>query len=315
MQPDASAVAKREGQVFEGGSLPARYASFVKLPHTLFALPFAGVGAVLASYTHPEGITWRNVLWIVVAFTAARFAAMGFNRIVDRHWDAANPRTAARELPSGRLTLGQAWGGVLAAAAIFVAASWQLNPLCGWLSPLALAWVGFYSYTKRFTHWAHNVLGFSLAMAPVGAYLAVAGTWSRPWYSLLTLASAVMFWVAGFDIIYSLQDIAFDQQHGLYSLPARKGVKRALFLARLFHAHSVAFFLVLGILHRFPLHSFYMLGVVITALIMIHEHRLVAGKEVDELDLKLIDRAFFHANVAVSTMFFVFTLLDRLLQA
>ena len=316
MIPEASgsAGARREGQVFHGGSLAARYASFVKLPHTLFALPFAGVGAILASYRHPGGVTWLTVLWIVVAFTAARFAAMGFNRIVDRRWDALNPRTAGRELPAGRLTLAQAWVAVLVAAVIFVAVAWQLNPLCGWLSPLALAWVAFYSFTKRFTHWAHNVLGFSLAMAPVGAYLAVAGSWSRPWYSLLTLASAVMFWVAGFDIIYSLQDVEFDRQQGLYSLPARKGVKRALFLARLFHAHSVIFFLLLGILHRFPVHSFYMFGVVITAFIMIHEHRLVAAQDPAQLDLKLIDRAFFHANVAVSTMFFMFTLLDRLLQ-
>lgn len=306
---------RTEGQTFAGTSLAARYASFVKLPHTLFALPFAGVGAILASYGHPEGITVESVLWIVVAFTAARFAAMGFNRIADRRWDALNPRTAARELPAGRLSQAQAWGGVVGASAIFVLAAWRLNPLCGWLSPVALAWVFFYSYTKRFTHWAHNVLGFSLAIAPVGAYLAVAGEWSHPWYSLVTLASAVMFWVAGFDIIYSLQDIEFDREHGLYSLPAKKGVRRSLLLARVFHAHAVVFFLVIGLLHRFPLHSFYLAGVVLSAIILLHEHRMVARQDPARLDLKLIDRAFFHANVAISTMFFVFTLLDRLIQA
>jgi 4-hydroxybenzoate polyprenyltransferase len=304
----------REGQTFAGGSLLARYASFVKLPHTLFALPFAGVGAILGSTANPGGVTWRAALWIVVAFAAARFAAMGFNRIVDRRWDALNPRTAARELPAGRLSPVQAWAGVAVASTLFVLAAWQLNPLCGWLSPVALAWVFFYSYTKRFTHWAHNVLGFSLAIAPVGAYLAVAGHWSRPWYSLVTLASAVMFWVAGFDIIYSLQDVEFDRAHGLYSLPARKGVQRSLLIARVFHAHAVVFFIVLGVLHRFPLHSFYLLGVAITAVILFREHRMVAKQDPQRLDLKLIDRAFFHANVAVSSMFFVFTLLDRLLQ-
>ncbi len=310
----AAASSRREGQVFAGGSLAARYASFVKLPHTLFLLPFAGVGAILASYTHPEGVTWRAVAWILVAFTAARFAAMGFNRIVDRRWDALNPRTAGRELPSGRLSPAQAVGAVALAAAIFIFAAWQLNPLCGWLAPFALAWIFFYSFTKRFTSWAHNVLGFSLAIAPVGAYLAVAGQWSRPWYSLITLASAVMFWSAGFDIIYSLQDVEFDRAHGLYSLPARKGVKKAITLARVFHAHAVVFFLIVGLLHRFPVHSFYMAGVVITAIIFFYEHWMVTRRGAEHIDLPVVDRAFFHANVAVSSMFFLFTLLDRLLS-
>ena len=310
----APTVTRTEGQVFAGGSLAARYASFVKLPHTLFLLPFAGVGAILASYTHPEGVTLRAVLWILVAFAAARFAAMGFNRIVDRRWDALNPRTAARELPTGRLSLAQAIGAVSIAALVFVVAAWQLNPLCGWLAPVALAWIFFYSFTKRFTHWAHNVLGFSLAIAPVGAYLAVAGHWSRPWYSLITLASAVMFWSAGFDIIYSLQDVEFDRAHGLYSLPARKGVKKALVLARVFHAHALVFFVVLGVLHRFPVHSFYMAGVAITTVILFYEHWMVTRHGAEHIDLPVVDRAFFHANVAVSSMFFVFTLLDRLLQ-
>ncbi len=311
---EARPALAREGQTFGGASLAARYASFVKLPHTLFLLPFAGVGAVLASYTHPEGVRWRSALWILVAFTAARFAAMGFNRIVDRRWDALNPRTAGRELPTGRLTLAQAAGAVAVASAVFVTAAWQLNALCGWLAPVALAWIFFYSFTKRFTHWAHNVLGFSLAIAPVGAYLAVAGEWSHPWYSLITLASAVMFWSAGFDIIYSLQDVEFDREHGLYSLPARKGTRKAIILARVFHAHAVAFFILLAVFHRFPLHSFYLAGALIAALILFHEHRMVA-KMGEKLDLKVIDKAFFHANVAVSTMFFAFTLLDRIFQA
>ncbi|HWV56601.1 MAG TPA: 4-hydroxybenzoate octaprenyltransferase, partial [Longimicrobiales bacterium] len=242
-QGSASGAAVREGQTFAGDSLLARYASFVKLPHTLFALPFAGVGAVLASYTHPEGVTWSAVAWIVLAFTAARFAAMGFNRIVDRRWDALNPRTRLREIPSGRLSVRQAAAAVAVASAVFVFAAWQLNPLCAALSPLALAWVFGYSFTKRFTSWSHHVLGLALGIAPAGAYLAVTGAWSEPWYMLPLLSAAVMLWVAGFDIIYSVQDADFDRAHGLHSLPARLGVRRALGLARLFHAAAVLLFL------------------------------------------------------------------------
>jgi 4-hydroxybenzoate polyprenyltransferase len=168
-------VALPEGQTFQGGSLASRYASFVKLPHTLFALPFAGVGALLASYEYAERINVSMILWILIAFTAARFAAMGFNRIADRHHDARNPRTQMRELPSGKLSVAQAWMAVVFASALFVFASFRLNSLCGWLSPVALAWVFFYSYTKRFTSFAHLVLGLSLGIAPVGAYLAISG--------------------------------------------------------------------------------------------------------------------------------------------
>ncbi|MGH7461170.1 MAG: UbiA family prenyltransferase, partial [Longimicrobiales bacterium] len=151
----------------KGPSLAARYASFVRLPHTLFALPFAGVGAILASYGQPQNLTVARTLWIVVAFTAARFAAMGFNRIVDRQFDAVNPRTQLRELPSGRLSLLQAAGAVAVAVVVFVFAAFRLNALCGWLSPLALAWTFFYSYTKRLTYWSHWVLGLALGIAPV----------------------------------------------------------------------------------------------------------------------------------------------------
>jgi 4-hydroxybenzoate polyprenyltransferase len=306
---------RREGQTVGGDSLLARYASFVKLPHTLFALPFAGVGAVLASYTHPHGVTLNAIAWILVAFTAARFAAMGFNRIVDRNYDAENPRTRQRELPAGRLTPLQAWAAVAAASALFIFAAWQLNPLCGWLSPIALAWVFFYSFTKRFTAWAHNVLGFALGIAPVGAYLAVTGEWSQPWWALVTLASAVMFWVAGFDVIYSLQDVEYDRARGLHSLPARKGVGRALGLAAVFHVHAVGFFLALWFFQRFPVGWLYLVGVAVMAAILLYEHVAIRRQRPDRLDLPTIDRAFFRANVGVSTSFFAFALLDRLLLA
>lgn len=303
-------MSAREGQTFAGRSLLARYASFVKLPHTLFALPFAGVGAVLASYQHPDRITLAAILWIVVAFTAARFAAMGFNRIVDRAYDARNPRTRERELPAGKLTLKQATWAVGVAAIAFVMAAWALNPLCGYLSPIALGWVFFYSYTKRFTVWSHHVLGLSLAIAPVGAYLAVSGVWPSPWFAPLVLAAAVMFWVAGFDVIYSIADETFDRDTGLRSLAASFGARNALMLARAFHVVSLVLFLALGALRLFPLGSAYLLGVAVMAGLLIYEHLVARG---GKFDLTRINRAFFQTNVAVSITVFAFTLLDRML--
>ena len=296
--------------MFRGGSLAARYASFVKLPHTFFALPFAGVGAVLASHRYLDRVTVPAVLWIVVAFTAARFTAMGFNRIVDRRQDALNPRTAQRELPAGRLSLAQALTAVVLAAAVFMLAAWRLNPLCAWLSPVALAWIMFYSYTKRFTHWAHHVLGLALGIAPVGAYLAIAGEWARPWYALPAIAAAVMFWVAGFDTVYAVQDLEFDRRHGLHSIPARHGAPAALSLARAFHALACLLFLSLRWL--FPLGELYLAGVLVGAGLLVYQHAVVRGADPATLDLPRIDRAFFHANVAVSTTILAASLIDRL---
>lgn len=309
------AVSPREGQTLAGESLLARYASFVKLPHTLFALPFAGVGAVLASYAYADAVTWSAVLWIVVAFTAVRFAAMGFNRIADRHLDALNPRTSARELPAGRLTLAQAWAAVVAASIVFVAVAWQLNPLCGWLSPIALTWVFFYSYTKRFSDWSHHVMGLALGMAPVGAYLALAGEWTAPWYALVALAAGVMAWAGGFDVIYAVQDVDFDREHGLRSLPVRFGVARALAFARASHFAAVVLFLLPWALDWFAVRWLYLVGVVVMAGILHYEHATVRGTTPETLDLAQVNAAFFRANVGVSTAFFAFTLLDRLVLA
>lgn len=306
-------ASRTEGQVYSGGSLAARYASFVKLPHTLFALPFAGVGALLASYEYAGNLSAATVLWIVIAFTAARFAAMGFNRIVDRRWDALNPRTAGRELPSGRLTLNQARAAVVVASVLFVVASWLLNPLCGKLSPLALGWIFFYSYGKRFTTGAHHILGLALGIAPVGAFLAVSGTWPEPWYGLPLLAAAVMFWVAGFDVIYAVQDVDFDRTHGLHSIPARIGPRGAFALARLFHAIAAAVFLGIGLFEIFPVGGLYLAGVAAVVVLLLHEHRAVRGAENGTIDLATVDRAFFQTNVAVSVSLFVFTLADRLM--
>jgi 4-hydroxybenzoate polyprenyltransferase len=302
-------AAPREGQTFSGESLLTRYASFVKLPHTLFALPFAGLGAVLAAREHPRAVTPMALFWIVLAFTAARFSAMGFNRIVDRHFDAENPRTRLRELPAGRLSVLQAGAAVTVAALLFVVAAFRLNPLCGFLAPVALVWVLFYSYTKRFTQWAHPMLGLALGIAPVGGYLAIAGAWSSPWYALVVLAAAVTFWVAGFDIIYSLQDVEYDRMRGLHSVAARQGPRRAIAIARLFHIVAVALFAAIRVFDLFPLGNVYAAGVVVMAGLLVYEN-VVAGGVRATPDLDTIDRAFFRTNVAVSLCIFAFTLLD-----
>lgn len=293
--------------------LLVRFARFVTLPHTLFALPFAGVGAVLGIAEQPEAATPSTLLWLLVAFTAARFVAMGFNRIVDRRFDAVNPRTSQRELPAGRLTLRQAWAAVTLMAALFVFAAWMLNPLCGWLAPVALSWICFYSYTKRFTSWSHYVLGLALGIAPVGAFLAIVGEWSQPWFALPLLATGVCFWVAGFDVIYALQDIQFDRAHGLHSLPARLGEERALRWAGIMHVLSMTVFLGLWLLRAFPLGYIYLVGLFVMALLLAYQHVTVRTREDGRLDRKRIERAFFPVNAGVSAGFFLFTVLDRTL--
>lgn len=292
----------REGQTLGGGSRWVRYANFVRLPHTLFALPFALVGVTVASYV--KEVRWIDVLWVAIAFTAARFAAMGFNRIADRHIDALNARTAARELPSGAMSVREASLAVLAACAVFVGAAWMLNPLCFALSPIALGWVLFYSYTKRFTRWAHLALGVGMAIAPVGGYLAVTGAWSTPWWVLIALAAAVMCWGGGFDIFYALQDIEFDRAQGLHSLPARLGAAPAIAIARVLHAGTVAMLALAGV--GIGAGAFYWAGVCVVALLLIYEHSLV-----HPADLSRLDAAFFTMNGVLSVTFFGFVLAGR----
>src|SRR5688572_18846790 len=226
-----------EGQTLAGESLLVRYINFVKLPHTLFALPFALLGVLAGSLVAP--LTWRTVLLVVLAFSAARWAAMGFNRIADRDYDALNPRTRGRELPRGALTLGQAWGSVVVASVVFIVAAGLLNPLCALLAPVALGWVILYSFSKRFTSWPHLWLGVSLAIAPVGGYLAVTGTWSQPAWVLLAITLGVATWVAGFDIFYALPDAGFDRAQGLRSAVVRLGESRAIRLAKLLHGVTI----------------------------------------------------------------------------
>ena len=294
----------REGQTFAGESLFIRYVNFVKLPHTLFALPFALLGIVVASYRHP--VTWHLVALVTVAFTAARFVAMGFNRIADRTLDARNPRTRNRELPAGRLSITQAWIGVALAGVVFVGAAWLLNPLCFALSPLALAWIAGYSYTKRFTDWSHLWLGGALAIAPVGGYVAVTGAWSDPWWLLLVIAIAVTCWVAGFDIFYALQDEAFDRAERLRSLVVRLGQGRAMFIAKVLHGLAILALIGFGV--GAGLGWPYYVGVGIGAGLIAWEHQLVRAG-----DLSRLNAAFFTANGIVSIVVFLGALVDRVL--
>lgn len=298
------ALMSREGQTFGGESLVVRYANFVKLPHTVFALPFALLGVVLASRQAP--VTWRLVGLVALAFTAARFVAMGFNRIADRELDARNPRTRARELPSGRLSLTQAWIAVLAAAAVFIWAARALNPLCFALSPVALGVITLYSYAKRFTWWSHIWLGLGDAIAGPAGYLAVTGRWSEPWWMLWVLAAAVTCWIAGFDVFYALQDEAFDKDAGLHSAVVRFGRARSILFAKLLHGIAILALIWLGV--SAGLGWAYYAGVAVGAAILAWEHQLVRPD-----DLSRLDAAFFTANGIVSVVVFLGALVDRLL--
>jgi 4-hydroxybenzoate polyprenyltransferase len=264
----------------------------VRFSHSVFALPFAGTGAALAAARY--GISWRQAVWIVVAMGAARNAAMGFNRLVDHAIDAKNPRTAGRELPQGALTRGAVWAFTGTLAVVFVFASFRLNALCGVLSPLALAIVFAYSFTKRFTWISHVVLGLALAIAPVGGWLAIAGRFA--WIPAF-LAAAVLFWVAGFDTIYACQDVAFDRQEGLFSIPARFGVPRALAWARLFHLLALGAMAAVGLAAE--LHGVYWAGLIAVSGVLVWEHRLVRAD-----DLSKIGVAFLNANGVISVLYF-----------
>jgi 4-hydroxybenzoate polyprenyltransferase len=272
----------------------------IRFSHSVFALPFALASAALAvdGRVRPSALAW-----IVVAMVAARSAAMGFNRLVDEEIDARNPRTAARELPRGVLGRGEVWGFVVASAVGFVLAAGMLNRLCLALSPLALAIVFGYSYTKRFTALSHLVLGLSLAIAPMGAWLAVRGRFEAPPF-LLSLA--VLLWVAGFDTIYSCQDVEFDRGHGLRSLPALVGVGPALVLARAFHACAVFALVLVPVAVPGRLHPLYLGGVAVVALLLMYEHSLVRAG-----DLSRVNAAFFTVNGWISVGYLAIVLLAR----
>src|SRR5471032_497219 len=258
----------------------AVYLSFVRFSHSVFALPFAFAGALLAAQ-HAQ-VTWRTIAWILVAMVAARSAAMGFNRVVDARLDALNPRTANRELPRGAMTRGEAIAFVTAASVIFVAAAWALNWLCFILSPVALAIVFWYSLAKRFTTWTQLFLGLAMAIAPVGGWLAVGGRggW-EPWL----LALAIFTWVGGFDVLYACQDIDFDRAHDLRSIPVRFGVPAALTISRVMHVVTIACLLLLSLVT--PLSPVYLVGVAVVAGLLVYEQSLVRAD-----DLSQVKRAF-----------------------
>jgi len=271
------------------------YGRMIRFSHTVFALPFAFTSAALAAQR--GGIRAGQALWIVVAMVGARSAAMGFNRLADHAIDARNPRTAGRELPKGVLSRGEVWVFVLGSAAALVLAAGMLNPLCLALSPVALVIVFGYSYTKRFTALSHLVLGLALAVAPVGAWLAIRGSFHPV---PIVLALAVLAWVAGFDTIYACQDAELDRQQGLFSLPARLGVPGALRVARGLHALSAA--LLTSLYWLAPLHPLYLAGAAAVAGLLVYEHSLVRAT-----DLSRVMQAF-NLNGWVSLGYFAATL-------
>ncbi|MBC7901590.1 MAG: UbiA family prenyltransferase [Saprospiraceae bacterium] len=265
----------------------------IKFEHTLFALPFAFLGAVLAANGLPE---YRQILWITLAMVGARSAAMTFNRIADRHIDAENPRTANRELPSGKLSVSFAWIFLFIASALFLFSAWSLNWLTFILSPVALISVLGYSYAKRYTAFAHLFLGWALAISPTAAWIAVRGTIDSEIPLLLSLF--VLMWTAGFDILYACQDYEFDKKAGLRSIPARFGIKNSLLIARLFHAQ--AFLVLLLLFFVSELGWLALAGVLAVGALMIYQHTLVKPN-----DLTRMNAAFFTTNAFVSVILFL----------
>jgi 4-hydroxybenzoate polyprenyltransferase len=262
----------------------------IKIEHTLFALPFAFLGAVLAANGLPS--PWQ-ILWIVVAMVGARSAAMAFNRIADRSFDARNPRTASRALPAGLLSVGFVWAFTIAAAGLFVFAAAMLNRLTLMLAPVALGCVLLYSFTKRWTQFSHLVLGASLSIAPTGAWIAVRGEFGSAVPLLLSLV--VLLWTAGFDVLYACQDYDFDRQEGLRSIPARFGIARALWIARGLHAGAFLALVWLFIVTK--LGPVALVGVIATAGLLVYQHRLVRAG-----DLSRLNAAFFTTNAFVSVI-------------
>lgn len=271
----------------------------IKWEHSVFALPFALCGAMLAAGGWPAG---RQVAWIIVAMVAARSAAMAFNRLADAELDAANPRTRTRAIPAGALSRQFVGSFVVVSCALLVLAAAQLNRLALYLSPVALAVVLLYSYTKRFTRWSHLVLGFALGMAPAAAWIAIRGSLDL---RILILTAAVTLWVSGFDILYSCQDYDFDRGAGLHSIPKAFGIRRALWMARALHLATLA---LLGlVVFSFGLGMLAAVGVGVVALLLLWEHRLVSAD-----DLSRLDAAFFTMNGVISIVFFIFVAADLL---
>lgn len=273
----------------------------IKWEHSVFALPFALCGAMLAAGGMPRV---AQLAWILLCMISARSAAMAFNRLADAQIDAANPRTAARAIPAGILSQKFVTLFVMAACGVFVLAAAQLNRVTLYLSPLALALVLLYSFTKRFTRWSHLLLGLSLGAAPAAAWIAIRGSLDA---RILLLTAAVTFWVGGFDVLYACQDIDFDRAYGLNSVPQAYGIRSALWLARILHLLMLA--LLVALVVTFSLGKIAMVGVVAVALLLAYEHSLVSAN-----DLSKLNAAFFTMNGVISVVFFVFVAVDILLR-
>jgi 4-hydroxybenzoate polyprenyltransferase len=275
------------------------FLEMIKFSHTVFALPFALTGALLAAGGLPSG---RQILWIIVAMAGARTAAMGLNRLIDAGIDARNPRTAGRAIPAGLIGKGATLAFIMAATGFMLLAAAMLNPLCLMLAPVALFFLVLYSYCKRFTSLAHVVLGICLAAAPIGAWIAIRGAVEPP---ALILGGVVLFWVAGFDILYALQDLEFDRQAGLHSIPVVLGVEGSLWAARLFHLVMLG--LLLGLFSVMRLGGFFMAGILAAAAMLLYEHWLLRDG-----DLEKLDAAFFNMNGYISIAILLFTAADVL---
>ena len=273
----------------------------IKWEHSVFALPFALCGAMLAARGVP---TLHQLLWIVVAMVSARSAAMAFNRLADASLDAANPRTQARALPAGELTPNFVRNFVRLSSVVFVIAAFELNRLAFLLSPVALAIILLYSYTKRWTRWSHLVLGLSLGIAPAAAWIAVRGSLDS---RILLLTAAVTFWVAGFDVLYACQDYAFDEQAGLHSIPRYSGIARSLWIAR--SLHLIMLVLLALLIFAFGLGPLSTIGVAAVFLLLGYEHSLVSKD-----DLSKLNAAFFTMNGVIAVVFFIFLALDLTLH-
>jgi len=273
----------------------------IKWEHSIFALPFALCGAMLAAGGFPPT---HQLFWIIVAMVAARSAAMAFNRWADAAIDASNPRTSTRALPAGHLSPAFVVTFVVISSAVFILAASQLNRLTLMLSPVALAVLLLYSYTKRVTRWSHLVLGFALGIAPAAAWIAVCGSLDP---RILLLTAAVTFWVGGFDVLYACQDYEYDRQSGLHSLPRYFGIRSALWIARSFHVIMVGF--LVALLLAFALGKIAALGILVVVVLLVYEHSLVKAD-----DLSKLNAAFFSMNGVISVLFFVFVSADLLLR-
>ncbi len=276
------------------------YLRLIKFSHSIFALPFAFTAALIAADGIPE---FQKIVWITVAMVAGRSGAMGMNRIADRRIDALNPRTKDREIPKGVVSLWEAVVLTVIAFAALLFAAYKLNPLCFKFAPVVLLVLISYSYTKRFTWLCHIVLGIALALAPLCAWIAVRGTFDP---EILPLCFAVMFWVAGFDTLYALQDMDFDKKQGLCSIPSIFGVKRSLWIARLFHITTIG--LLLSLVLIFNMSNFWLFGTLVAASLMMYEHSLVKPTDLSKLNI-----AFFNMNGYISITVFVFTLFHYLI--